>query len=183
MGVLDLVPAGSAKLLTTFQKVGGRSYQCRSEVAPSTARRRISESMGIGKSPNRELLPFLRKLAPEFDRFSRRGTLLIHEPVSLLLGGFCFEPKQGDRTRRWLQFFIQPLFVPYDYVILDWGWRIPRRNSSPVFGAPPVKITGSSEEIGFTISAMREEGLCNLVPALTLQGFYDFVAQRNSTPI
>ncbi len=80
----------------------------------------------VSKTPNRDLLPFYRKLGPEFDAFARRGTSLIKAPVRQFLYGFDFYPKEGDRRCRWLQPFGFPLYVPNMFVRLAYGDRIPR---------------------------------------------------------
>jgi hypothetical protein len=130
--------------------------------------------MGIGKTPNRDLLPFYRRLGPEFDDFARRGTMLIHKPVGQLLGGFHFDPHY--KSARWLYFFVDPLYIPKGFMALSWGWRLPK--PPPRRSDGPVLVAGSDEQVEETIRVMRDEGLANLMPILELDGFYEFVRGR-----
>ncbi len=80
----------------------------------------------VSKTPNRELVPFFRRLGTDFDSFARRGTSLIWRPIDQFLFGFSFYPKEGDPRCRWVQPFGFPLYVPRDWVPLSYGERIPQ---------------------------------------------------------
>ncbi len=99
--------------------------------------------------------------------------MLIHIPVDRLLGGFHFDPHRG--SERWLHFFVQPLYQPCEAVFLTWGWRIPRLEAS-LLTSGIVSVGGSPDEIDTTIRVMLEEGIPTLMPALTTEGFFDFLA-------
>ncbi len=142
--------------------------------------------MGVAKKPNRELLPFFRKLGPEFDPFVRRGTMLIHAPITHLMAGFHFDPSIGLRDKRWCCYFVQPLYVPEKNVVLSWGWRIPWAQPTNPGSYIDVYVDGTDEHIEETIRAMIDEGLSMLNPMLTLRGFYEALMsglydQRSST--
>jgi len=98
--------------------------------------------------------------------------MLIHRPVYQILGGFSFYPH--DEERRRLNFFALPLFLPFDHIHLSWGWSIPRRES----GSQYVHVAGSVDEMAMTINVLRSEGLRDLLPILSLDGFADFVSRR-----
>lgn len=129
--------------------------------------------MGLGKTPNRELLPFFRKLGPEFDSYARRGTMLIHTPVTRLLAGFHFDPTAESRDKRWLCYFVFPLYIPAEYVTLSWGWRIPWAIPTNPGSALSVFVHGSHEQVNETIRVMIDDGLSHLNPMMTPQGFYE----------
>jgi hypothetical protein len=134
--------------------------------------------MALGKLPNQKLRPFFKRLGPEFDNFARRGTMLIHQPVTMLMGGFWLDPSVGSPDLRWISTFVCPLYVPTDMVWLNWGDRIPgpgpenRANSRlPVFGP--------DEELEETFRVMINEGLATVLPALELDGFYEYLLSWN----
>ncbi len=130
----------------------------------------------VSKTPNKELVPFFRKLGPEFHSFARRGTGLIQVPVQQFLFGFQFDPKVGDRRCRWLQPFGFPLYVPNTFVRLDYGERIPR-NPLPGLESFWVYVYDSNVEPDLDAeNVMRGIGLPMLDRFESVQSFSLFLA-------
>jgi hypothetical protein len=136
--------------------------------------------MALGKTPNSRLKPFFRRLGPEFDAFARRGTTLVHKPVEHIVGGFTLEPTSRGTECRHLSFFAMPLYVPCEFVALSFGHRIPK-NTNPKGLIDSFTVNVVDTETGSitdTIRVMLEEGLPQLMPMLTLEGFYAYLLNR-----
>jgi len=134
--------------------------------------------MSIAKKPNQRLVPFFRRLGPEFSSFVGRGTFLIHKPAEYLLGGFQFDPTSAGTHLRWMRHFVAPLYIPDDDVTLSFGSRFPltggyRNTETPVAVEDSNEIViATIETVEETLQIMREEGLPIVLPRLTLSGFY-----------
>lgn len=98
--------------------------------------------------------------------------MLLHTPVTRLLGGFHFDPSIGIRDKRWCCYFVQPLYVPEESIVLNWGWRIPWLQPTNPGSYIDVFVHGTDSQVEETIRIMIEQGLSKLEPMLTLQGFY-----------
>lgn len=125
----------------------------------------------LGKRPNAKLAKFYRSLPPEFERFARRGTTLVIQPVDHVLCGFSFEPHGGTPSdQRWVHWFVQLLTDPSDFLSLGFGWRIPNaKQHTPM----PLYERSWGRTPQDTIEVMRNEGLPALARYGTLRGLYD----------
>lgn len=130
--------------------------------------------MALGKKGNAYLQPFFRRLGSEFSDFVPRGTVLVHAPVDRLLGGLLLDPfAHGDKSERWLSYFVQPLAVPEDFLAIGFGQRIPRPKQRT---AQTVHVRHEDDRVVMhTINVMSEVGLPALNSMLSLQGFYDYL--------
>lgn len=63
-------------------------------------------------------------LLPSLPGYRVRGSLLYAEPVEDLLRGFLFETSAFDRTALHVTAFVQPLYVPAQYLVLTFGERL-----------------------------------------------------------
>jgi len=125
----------------------------------------------LGKRPNANLARFYRSLPQAFDHFERRGTALIRRPVQHVLCGFAFEPHGGEpKGQRWIEWFVQLLCEPRDYVSYGFGFRIPNIRPQPPM---PIDEPSWGRTPQDTIDVMLEEGLPLLVKYGTLEGLYE----------
>lgn len=70
-------------------------------------------------------------LSEEFLDFDLKGKLLYQISEDSLLKGYCFDSSGFDKSSLLLHVFIQPLFHPVEYVVLEYGERIYSRNLEP----------------------------------------------------
>lgn len=131
--------------------------------------------MGIGRAPNKRLSPFYRRLGPEFDQFARRGTTLVHRPVTNLIVAFHFDPTVLGTDLRWLHYFVDPLYIPKDYLALSFGRRIPQNPNSGLEAFPVSIDVQDEQKVQATICSMTEVGLPCLSQMMTLEGFFDYL--------
>lgn len=128
----------------------------------------------LAKHPNRRLLPFFRRLGPNFDSFEARGTDLVRKPVGLFLASFNFYPKEGMPNARWLKPYCLPLYVPSDLHI-SYGRRIPP-NPNPGLAWFWVYLYNSEVEPELdAIRILREYGLPMLSELSYTNGFLSFI--------
>jgi len=86
---------------------------------------------------------FLPVLSP-YDFMVYKNNLVI-KPVGDLLRGFCFD-RHDDSL--YVELFIQPLYVPIQYMFLDYGWRLrDSQKSSEIFWLKEGQIEHSIFEI------------------------------------
>lgn len=69
----------------------------------------------------RPLLMHLETLFPGYRRFKR---MLIAHPVRDMLQGFFFDSSDWDKAGFYASVFVQPLFVPFDDIILSFSKRL-----------------------------------------------------------
>jgi len=65
-----------------------------------------------------------RTLLPNLPGFAVKGCLLFARPVRHLLRGACFDDSSFDTNLFFVHAFVQPLYVPFDTVALNLGWRL-----------------------------------------------------------
>ena len=122
----------------------------------------------IGKTPNARLAPLYRYLNCHIDGYKGRGVFYIKCVSRDFLAGLCFEPTVLGQELRWLQFFVQPLYVPDSNVTLPWGWRIPK-NSGPGLDSLTVEVVPS----GFakTLEVVKNDALPTIDLLTSYGGF------------
>ncbi|MPM06310.1 hypothetical protein SDC9_52609 [bioreactor metagenome] len=57
--------------------------------------------------------------------FKIKGNLLYLKDIDLFLGGFCFESSSSQANIFTLDVFVQPLFIPCEYLFFTYGKRLP----------------------------------------------------------
>lgn len=68
---------------------------------------------------------FRRHLLPELPGFGCKGSLLFATPIQGLLRGFSFDTSAYDRRRFDIEVFVQPLYIPVDFIFYTFGERLP----------------------------------------------------------
>ncbi len=63
-------------------------------------------------------------LLPNLPDFSVKGHLLYHQDIQYLLRGFCFESSAFNRESFTINVFVQPLYVPRNYLSFTIGNRV-----------------------------------------------------------
>lgn len=132
--------------------------------------------MSLGRTPNRRLKNLYSRLGPEFDNFARRGNALIHQPIDLLLGGFFFDATSEHPDKRWVHYFAQPLYVPYDDIYWTWGSRIPINPSEGWSHMTQWIQHVDAGVLDETVDMLLQVGLPFLMPMLDLRRFYAAVS-------
>ena len=66
----------------------------------------------------------IKYLLPHLPEYRAKGSLLYAEPVEHLLRGFVFESSEFDPTAFFVNVFVQPLYVPAESYVLDFGDRL-----------------------------------------------------------
>ena len=67
---------------------------------------------------------YRRYLLADLPGFGYKGPLLFAQPVVHLLRGFYFESSAFDADAFYLWVFVQPLYVPVDFIYFDFGTRL-----------------------------------------------------------
>jgi hypothetical protein len=95
-----------------------------------------------------------------------------------LLLGLHFDPTVLGTDLRWIEYFIQPLYLPESDVVLSWGDRIAPNHLGGLSHTP--QYVGREDEVRRqqTIHHMRVDGLAVLERSRTLDGFYHLLNSR-----
>jgi hypothetical protein len=72
----------------------------------------------------KETEKLLRKLLPHLPGFAVKGRLLFLCPIHHLLRGLSLSPSGFDKSTFYVECFIQPLYVPKEYIVLSVGKRL-----------------------------------------------------------
>lgn len=97
-------------------------------------------------------------LLPHLPVFEVKGDLLIIPPIKYLLRGFCFQPSAFDRKSFNVQTFVQPLYIPKEYIVFNIGFRLGKLTRK---GEEWWEITPENEAEVMTdvLHLMKVEGL------------------------
>lgn len=66
---------------------------------------------------------FIERLALRLPEYRVARGLLYASPVSLLLRGYCFDTSAFEPAAFYVWVFVQPLYVPHDYIFFSFGRR------------------------------------------------------------
>jgi len=75
----------------------------------------------------KELESLLKELLPNLPGFAVKGALLFQQPIGPILKGVYLDTSINSR-KFYAQLFVQPLFVPVEYLTFSFGWRLDNRS-------------------------------------------------------
>ena len=136
--------------------------------------------MALAKAPNKRLKKFFDSLGPEFDNYLRCGTSLLNKRVEHLLSGFNFYPTVIDNDMRWVHYFVQPLFIPFPGLMLEYGDRIPKNLDWGMKHFPQWVAHQDDSNVQATRDLLENLGLPNLQGMDSLDGFYSYLLGRTA---
>ena len=112
-----------------------------------------------------------KRLLPDFPGFSIRGSLMFISPLAHTLRGFSFEPSGFDKTPFYVTVFFQPMYVPGEHLVLNFGRRLKNGGSGrwqiQDAGNLTALTTAMQKEVPFLLGLQTPNEVASAIQAFT----------------